>query len=201
MTLVTDPFDPAMVGLPYPKVSAEIVTLSHHHDDHSQSEKVTPTTRTELFVVDRPGEYEVGGVGIIGIRSWHDDKDGADRGENVIFTIQMDGVIVCHLGDLGHKLTDKQIDAIGQIDVLLVPVGGEYTIGPSEAMEAISALSPSVVVPMHYKRAGMNASFDKLATVDEFLEKSAIGEAKRLDKLTLTKATLPEEMEVFVLES
>ncbi len=202
MSVVTDPFDSKMVGLPFPKVTAEIVTVSHQHLDHNQVNQVKGTeNRAEPFVISRPGEYEIGGVGVIGIRSQHDDKKGEERGENVIFTIQIDGVIVCHLGDLGHELSDKQIERVGQIDVLLVPVGGTFTIGPRLAVETINALSPSVVVPMHYKRPSMGASFDQMVTVDEFLEKSGFGEVKRLEKLTLMKMSLPEEMEIVVLES
>src|SRR5688572_29430633 len=168
MSVVTDPFDSEMVGLTFPKVIAEIVTISHGHNDHNQSMKVKGTEdRAEPFVIDRPGENEVGGVGVIGIRTWHDDKEGAERGENIIFTFQIDGVIVCHLGDLGHKLSDKQIENIGQIDVLLVPVGGVYSLNPSQAVEAMNALSPSVVVPMHYKKTGMKEGFAEIATVEE----------------------------------
>lgn len=200
MTVVTDPFDSAMVGLSFPKVNAEIVSLSHQHHDHNQAEKVAGTdSRVQPFVVDRPGEYEVGGVAIMGIKSWHDDKEGVERGENVIFTFQIDGVIVAHLGDLGHKLSEKQVELIGGVDVLLVPVGGVYTIGPGVAVEVINSLSPSIVVPMHFKMSGMGATFDHLVTVEEFLEKAGFGEAKKVDKLVVTKESLPEEMEVVVL--
>ncbi len=200
MSVVTDPFDSKMVGLPYPKLAADIVTVSHQHNDHNDLSKVGGTPgRIEPFVIRRPGEYEVGGVGIIGIKSWHDDKEGAERGENIIFTLQIDGVIICHLGDLGVPLSEKQVELIGDIDVLLIPVGGKFTIGPSQAAAVIEELSPSIVVPMHYKAAGMSGEFAQLITVDEFLEKAGYGGAKREEKLVVTKATLPEEMEVVVL--
>lgn len=200
MTVITDPFDSKMVGIPYAKMVADVVSVSHQHPDHNDLSKVSATPgREEVFVVNRPGEYEVGGVGMMGIRTWHDDKEGAERGENVIFTFTIDGVIVCHLGDLGHSLSERQVELIGDIDVLLVPVGGGYTIGPSQAVQVIEALSPSIVVPMHYKVSGMGDGFSELVTVDEFLEKAGYGGAKKEDKLSVTKGSLPEEMEVVVL--
>jgi len=199
-SVITDPFDPKMVGLDYLRVSAEMVTVSHNHGDHNQVSRVTGTTSRETpFVIDRRGEYEASGIGAIAIKSWHDDKEGSERGENLIFVFQIDGVVVAHLGDLGHTLSDKQIAKIGVVDVLLIPVGGEYTIGPSEAVKVIEQLSPAIVVPMHYKLPGMTVQFEKLASVDDFLEKSGFENARREDKLSLTKTNLPEETEVVVL--
>lgn len=199
--VITDPFDSKMVGLPYPKGSAEIVTVSHGHDDHNQTEKISGTAnRMEPFVVDRAGEYEVKGIGVITIKTFHDDKEGSERGENMVNVIQMDGVIVAHLGDLGHVLSDKQVEKIGPVDVLLIPVGGKFTIGPSEAVKVIEQLSPSIVIPMHYKQPSMSEEFMALVTIEEFLEKSGF-EARREDKLVVTESSLPEEMEVVVLSS
>ena len=198
-SLVTDPFDPKMVGLDYSKVGAEIVTVSHGHSDHNQVKRVEGTsTRSEPFVVDRPGEYEVGGIGIIGVKTKHDSKEGKERGDNLIMVIQVDGIVVVHLGELGHVLSDKQVEKIGAVDILMIPVGGEVTIGPSEAVKVIEQLSPSVVIPMHYRMPGMGADFEGLITVEEFLDKSGF-EARREQKLSLGKGSLPEEMEVVVL--
>lgn len=198
MSVVVDPFNPEMVGLSYPKVSAEIVTVSHDHADHNDISRVLAGER-EPFVINRPGEYEVGGVGVIGMRTWHDGNKGEERGENIVYTFQIDGVIICHLGDLGHPLEEKQVENIGAIDVLLVPVGGEFTIGPTQAKEVIDSLSPSIVVPMHYKLPGMTSQFDKLATVEEFFEKSGLVKAREEDRLSVNKLSLPEDTEIVVL--
>src|SRR6185369_7759330 len=133
--LVTDPFDSSLVGLKYPKVEADIVTISHHHPDHDKSEQVSEVKK----IVDGPGEYEIGGVSIIGISSFHDDKKGAERGKNTIYLIEMDGLKLLHLGDLGHLLTDKEKSEIGDIDVMFIPVGGEYTIDAKTAYELVKS--------------------------------------------------------------
>lgn len=200
-TVVTDPFDSKMVGLNYPSgVSAEIVTVSHQHGDHNQVDRVKGTAnRAEPLVLDQPGEYEANGISVFGVSSWHDNEKGAKRGENVIFVFQIDGVTIAHLGDLGHELSKEKIEEIGPVDVVLIPVGGEFTIGPEEAKKVILELSPGIVVPMHYKAPGMTAEFDGLATVDQFLEKAGFEKVRREDKLKVDSSSLPEDTEVVVL--
>jgi L-ascorbate metabolism protein UlaG (beta-lactamase superfamily) len=195
-TLVTDPFDPKMVGLKYPRVSAEIVTVSHDHDDHNQAENVSGVKK----VISGPGEYEIMGVSIIGIPSFHDDKNGALRGKNTIYVIEMDGLRVVHLGDLGHKLSEKTIEEIGNVDVLMIPVGGEYTLGASEATAVVRDVEPRIVTPMHYQTKGLNPEvFKKLSGVDSFL--SDVGLAtEKMDKLAVKKDSLVEDQKVVVLE-
>lgn len=200
-SLVTDPFA-VQVGFSFPKTSADIVTVSHKHEDHGAFISVSGTIRREKpFVVEYPGEYEISGVSIFGVSAFHDLTEGAERGENIIYLIRMDGVNIVHLGDLGHLLSESQIGEIGEIDVLLLPVGGVYTIGPKEALEVISQLEPSIVVPMHY-RTGKHDSkrFGQLATVEEFLKEGGFEQSRKLDKLVLNKGQMPEEMEVVVLE-
>ena len=200
-SLVTDPFDPKLVGLDYGKVSAEVITLSHDHADHNASSRVTGTTKREIpFVVDSPGEFEASGIGVIAISSFHDDKQGADRGKNLICVIQVDGLVVAHMGDLGHVLSDKQVSRIGPVDILFLPVGGSYTIGPVVAIKVIDQLSPSIVIPMHYKVEGMSSSFDGLVTVDEFLDKGGFENVRTEEKLSVSSSSLPEETEVVVLK-
>lgn len=199
--MITDPFETAAVGLKMPKVSAEIVTVSHEHADHNNIKAVTGTaSRKEPFVINAAGEYEVGGIGVIGVQTFHDDKDGAERGKNLVYTYQIDNVIVCHLGDLGHKLSEDQVEDIGQVDILLAPVGGVFTIGGQEVVEVIGQLSPSIVIPMHYKAPGMISSFDGMATLQTFLEKSALGKARNEQTLKITQEELPEELEIVTLE-
>lgn len=199
--VITDPYDNKAVGLELPRMSAEVVTVSHDHDDHNAADRVQGTSdRKEPFVIDKPGEYEASGVSVIGVQSFHDDKEGSERGDNIIYVFKLDDIWVCHLGDLGHTLSNSQIKQIGQIDVLMVPVGGKYTVGPKKALKVIESLSPSLVIPMHYKQKGMNEQFDELVTVDEFLEKAALNGVERLDKISLSKTNLPDEMEVIVME-
>lgn len=199
--VITDPYDNKAVGLELPRMSAEVVTVSHDHKDHNAADRVQGTSdRKEPFVIDKPGEYEASGVSVIGVQSFHDDKEGAERGENIIYVFKLDDIWVCHLGDLGHTLSNSQVKQIGQIDVLMVPVGGKYTIGPKKALKVIESLSPSLVIPMHYKQKGMNKQFDELVTVDEFLEKAALNGVERMDKISLSKTNLPDEMEVIVME-
>lgn len=194
-TIVTDPYDSAKVGFKFPKLEANIVTLSHEHFDHNQSKLVGGDPK----VISGPGEYEIVGVSIFGTHTYHDDKKGEERGVNTVYTIDMEGVNVCHLGDLGHKLTDDQLDQIGNIDVLLVPVGGMYTIDPSEASDVVSQIEPKIVIPMHFKAEGMPEDFASLETVDAFIKEIGV-EPIRDSKLVVTSDKIPEEMQLVLLE-
>lgn len=199
-SVITDPFDSKMVGLSLPAVSAEIVTVSHQHEDHNQVDKVKGTAqRPEPLVLNQPGEYEANGISVIGVRSFHDDKKGSERGDNVMFVFQIDGIMIAHLGDLGHELSKNQVEELGPIDMLLLPVGGKFTIGPEMAKKTIATLNPSIVIPMHYKAPGMSSMFDELVTVDEFVEKAGFEQVTRTDKLKIEPAKLPDDTEVVVL--
>ena len=195
-TLVTDPFDPAMVGLKFAKVSADIITLSHDHKDHNMSDLVTGAK----MVIEGPGEYEVSEVSVVGISTFHDAEGGKIRGKNTVYVYEMEGLRLAHLGDLGHKLDDDVIEDLGTLDVLMIPVGGVYTIGPSEASEMVRAIEPSVVIPMHYKVAGINPdTFEKLSGVGEFLKEVALS-VEELEKIVIKKGDMLEgESKVVVL--
>ena len=161
-TVVTDPFDP-YVGISMPEISADIVTTSHLHKDHSSISLVGGNP----IVIDKTGLFEVKGVHVFGIESFHDDEMGAKRGLNVVFKFRIDGVNVCHMGDIGQECTPELVDAIGPVDVLLLPVGGNYTIDGERAKEYVDRLMPDIVVPMHYKSKGVEFDIDK---VDAFLK-------------------------------
>lgn len=200
-TVVIDPFDASIVGISFPKVAAEVVISSHNHPDHAAVERVSgTTTRPHPMVINAPGEYEVQGVSIFGYKTFHDNKEGVERGKNMISVVHMDEVVAAHLGDLGHTLNDKILEEVGEVDVLFVPVGGFYTIGPEQALEVIEQLEPSLVIPMHFRAPGMGSSFDKLATIEEFLKLAGAENARRETKLTVTQQSLPEDREVVVLE-
>lgn len=190
-TLVTDPFD-AKIGLKPPRTEANIVTVSHSHYDHNNIGAI----KGEPIIVDGPGEYSVKGVEIKGIACYHDNKQGKERGMNTIYTIETEGIKICHLGDLGHILSDEQIDKIGNVDILLIPVGGKYTIDTQEAIEVINQIEPRIIIPMHYKVNGLNIDLDK---VDKFAKE--MGASKQVSKLTIKKKELPsEETETIIME-
>lgn len=193
VTVVTDPFDPAFVGFKYPKTEADIVTVSHDHQDHN----FVSIVGGGPFIINQPGEYETKAVSVFGVSSSH----GGDRGENIVYLIEIDGLRICHLGDFGGDLSAEMIEEIGSADILCVPVGGKVTLGPDEAVDLISKIEPSIVVPMHFKSAGIDQKiFGDLKGVDDFLSEMGVEDKTALDKLSITKDKLPEETKVVVLE-
>ena len=194
--VVTDPYDSDMVGLKFPKISADIVTVSHSHKDHSDLTEISDYKK----VVKGPGEYEISGVSIIGISSFHDAIQGQERGKNTLYLIEIDDMRVVHLGDLGHKLTEATIEEIGGVDILMIPTGGVYTIDASLAAEIVREIAPSITIPMHYFVTGINEEeFGKLSGVDEFLKDVGLP-VENLDKLSIKKADIQEDKKVVVLE-
>jgi len=195
-SLITDPYIESEVGLKFPKVSADIVTVSHEHPDHNNVEAVKDIKKD----IRGAGEYEISGISIIGIPTFHDDKKGTLRGKNTVYIIEDGDLRLVHLGDIGHKLSEGVLEEIGVIDVMMIPVGGVYTIGPSDAAEIVREIEPSIVIPMHYQVPGLRKdTFEKLAQVDEFLKEVGLG-VERLDKLSVKKSDLLEEHKVVVLE-
>lgn len=193
--VVTDPYDSKKMGLKFPKLEANIVTVSHDHFDHNQSQLVGGGPK----VVSGPGEYEIAGVSIFGVHTYHDNMQGSQRGANTVYKMTIDEVNVCHLGDLGHKLTDGQLDQIGNVDVLLVPTGGIYTLDSSGASEVVSQIEPKVIVPMHFKVEGMTEGFRDLETVDVFIKELGIEPVKD-NKFVVAADKIPEETQLVVLE-
>ena len=199
-TVVLDPFDPKLVGLKFPKVEqVDVVTVSHEHPDHNAVAEVL-SGGSEPFVIQGPGEYEIKEIGVIGIGSYHDNSQGSERGKNTIYKLTIDGMNICHLGDLGHKLTDEQVDRIGEVDILMIPVGGKYTIDAERASEVVAQIEPTLVIPMHYKREGMGEAFEEVDGVDKFLKEMGAEGVEKLNKLTTSKDKLPENTTVVVLE-
>ena len=201
--IVTDPFDPGMAGLKFPRVAADIVTVSHGHADHNNVARIDlPAGKAggSPKVVSGAGEYEIKGVSIFGIPTFHDDKKGAERGSNTVYVMSIDKITVCHLGDLGHKLSEEQGGEIGSVDVLLVPVGGIYSLDSTHASEVVASLEPKVVIPMHYQIPGLSPEmFASLEPVDNFIKELGI-EPQKLDKYVINYGSLPEEMQLVVLE-
>ncbi len=174
-TVAIDPFKD--IGLKEPKLTADILLISHDHFDHANRAAVAG----EPNVIDMPGEYEYHGVMIEGLPSYHDTKQGAERGSNTIFSLTIDGIHLVHLGDLGHTLDDDTVSAIGDVDVLFVPVGGHFTIDAKAAAEVVQQLQPRVSVPMHYTVPAL--TIKELAGPDEFIKQVGL-QPIRLDKAT-----------------
>jgi len=196
--VITDPFDPKMVGLKYSGVEGEIVTVSHNHQDHNATNGVSGVKK----IVDGPGEYEISGVTIMGYKTYHDKKQGTEKGENTVYVIEAEDLRVVHLGDLGHQLSDDLVDEIGDVDVLMIPVGGFFTIGPKEAIEIISKVEPYFVIPMHYNAPGMEPGFaGKLLPLSDFLKESGMT-TETLPKFSLKKEDILEDQntKIIVLE-
>lgn len=196
-TLVTDPFDPKMVGIKFPSTEADIVTVSHAHEDHSNIGAITGNP----MIISGPGEYEIKEISILGFPSFHDDKKGAERGKNTIYVIEVEGIRICHLGDLGEDLSDQILEDLGDIDILMIPVGGGFTVSPGKAVEIVQAIEASIVIPMHYAEEGLNKeNFKGLSPVDVFLKEVGLT-VERLPKLSLKQFEIdPETQKVVILD-
>src|SRR3989344_6051851 len=196
-TLVIDPYDPKKTGYKLPKLEADIVLSTHQHFDHNYIEGVTGYS----LLIDGPGEYETKNTFIYGIPTYHDDKEGKDRGENTMYLIEIEGFTVLHAGDLGHDLSKETLEMIAGVDVLLIPVGGTYTIDAKTAVKVISSLEPGIVVPMHFQTEDLTDLSKDLDSVDKFLDEMGVEDtAKKQDKLKISsRSEIPEETEVVIL--
>jgi L-ascorbate metabolism protein UlaG (beta-lactamase superfamily) len=188
--LITDPPDPGL-GYSWGKPSAQIVTVSHPHPGHSHAAAVGGHPR----VVSGPGEYEVAGALITGIATFHDGERGGRRGKNTVYIIEMDGLRLCHLGDLGHELSSQQVGEMGDVEVLMVPVGGGSTINAAVAAQVVRSLEPRIIIPMHYRTELLSQGLDP---VEEFLKEMGV-RAEPEPRLTVSKASLPAETRVVLL--
>jgi L-ascorbate metabolism protein UlaG (beta-lactamase superfamily) len=192
-TVVIDPFDPEFVGLKLPKdLSADIALKTHDHGDHNNLSALTG----EPIQITGPGEYEIKGVAITGVEVYHDKQNGVERGKNTVYNIQIDNLNIVHVGDLGHQFSQAQLEEIGNCDILLIPVGGTYTIDAKDASEVVAQLEPRIVIPMHYKVEGLKFELDG---VDKFLKEMGKEDVIAQPKLTITRDKLPEEPQVVVL--
>ena len=191
VTVITDPYSPDL-GYSLNKTEANIVTVSHQHPGHSYVQGINNDPR----LVTGPGEYEIKGVLITGISTFHDQEQGQKRGKNTVYLIEVDEVSVCHLGDLGHALTAEQVEEIDDVDVLLLPVGGLSTINASMAAEVVRQIEPKAVIPMHYKTEALNW---ELEPVDKFLKEIGVNEIEPQPKLSFTQSNLPISTQVFLL--
>jgi len=192
VTLVTDPYESSFVGLKFPKhVDADIVTVTHQHRDHNATGQIEGSP----FIISGPGEYEIKGVGVVGIATHHD----AEKTQlNTVYHIVIDDINIVHLGDLGRMLTSEEVDELDGVDILFVPVGGKYTIDAATAAKVVAEIDPSVIIPMHYARPGL--TIEGLAPISEFLKEMGKESVVAQSKFTIAKGKLPEEKQVIVLE-
>ena len=191
--VITDPYA-AYSGLSYGEIkeSADIVTVSHEHGDHNNATAIQGNPE----VVKETTPVEIKGIKIHGVATYHDDANGGQRGSNTIFCFEMDGMKVCHLGDLGHLLGDKAAE-VGKADVVLTPVGGFFTIDATTATEVCGQLEPKVIIPMHFKND--KCAFP-IATVDDFLQgKSGVSHANA-SEVELKQNELPTATQIIVLQ-
>ncbi len=192
ITVVTDPFDNS-IGLKMPNFEANIITVSHNHYDHNNIKAL----RGQPFIVDSAGEYDIHGVMIEGIESYYDNQQGKESGKNIMYRIEFDDITVVHLGDLGHILDNKQLEKLVGTDILLIPVGGKYTLDATKAVEVVSQIEPRIVIPMHYKVAGSKVDVDG---VEKFIKEMGVKPTEE-EKLKISKKDLPQEdMELVVFK-
>jgi len=188
---VTDPYPPT-IGLKLSRLDADLVTVSHEHENHSYTQAVR-----DAYEIHGPGEYEVAGISVIGVPTFHDEEKGARKGRNTVYLLEIDDVRVCHLGDLGHRLDDAEAEAISSPDVLLVPVGGRNAMNAAQAAEVVRQLEPRYVVPMHYAIPGLKRELD---SIDRFLKEMGVTASEPQPKLSVQASSGEYETKVIVLE-
>jgi L-ascorbate metabolism protein UlaG (beta-lactamase superfamily) len=197
VSIILDPYESGAFGgaLAYGKIEdkADLVLTSHEHNDHNYTKDI----KGNFTLINGSGTYKIGGITIQAIPSYHDSSQGTERGTNLIFVIEVDGITIAHLGDLGHGLDKTTLVAMGKIDVLLLPVGGFYTIDAQEATKAMRQLNPPVTIPMHYKTTKCDFP---IAPVGDFtVDKKAVRILSG-SEIEITRLSIPTEPEVFVLQ-
>jgi L-ascorbate metabolism protein UlaG (beta-lactamase superfamily) len=193
ISVLLDPYDPELVGRKMSKQDADVVITTHQHRDHNYLGAVK---NDDYLLLDSPGEYEIKESEFVGVEAFHDEKEGAERGKVTMFSFNVDGIKIAHLGDLGTELTSSQLDCLDGVDILMIPVGGVKTIDAKTAVKVISQIEPKIVIPMHY---GAIPTIP-FAPVDDFLHEMGV-KPETQDKLKLQKKDLPEELQVVVLNS
>lgn len=193
-SILIDPFSKD-IGLKPPRIKDDLILVTHNHYDHNNTEDAPP----QAMIIDGPGEYEKQDIYVRGIISYHDKVQGKERGLNTIYVIKTEDITVCHMGDFGQdKFEEHQIDNIGDIDILMIPVGGKYTIDYKEAVGVVGQVEPKIIIPMHYKIKNLNLDIDGS---EKFIKELGLTPEK-VDKLKIAKKNLPtEEMKLVVFNA
>lgn len=186
LTIVTDPFSKE-IGLTPPRFRADVVLVSHNHDDHNNADSLSG----EPFLIRSPGEYEIKGIYVHGISTFHDASEGQERGLNTMYLIEAEGLRILHMGDFGeNEMRSETLDRIGSVDILMIPVGGTYTITGDQAAKIVKDIEPKFLIPMHYNIPGLKIA---LADVAEFLKEIGNPQAPSQEKLTIKKKEVNED--------
>jgi L-ascorbate metabolism protein UlaG (beta-lactamase superfamily) len=191
-SVVADPYDHRTVGYDALKLKADIVTVSHEAPGHS----FVSAVKGQYHLIAGPGEYEIGGVFITGVQTNGTKKRDPNETRNTLYVFDFDGLTIAHLGDLNHVPSQTEIEALGNVHIALVPVGGGGGLNAAKAVEMISLLEPGIVIPMHFGTAAGNI---KLASVSKFLKEMGLGAIEPQPSLKITKSSVPEETKVVVL--
>ncbi|MEK7099141.1 MAG: MBL fold metallo-hydrolase [Patescibacteria group bacterium] len=192
LVVAIDPFSKD-IGLTPPRFKADVALVTHGHFDHNNIASLAG----EPFVITGPGEFEVKGITVRGISTYHDKVLGKERGMNTIYRIEMEGISLLHMGDFGEeKVREETLEEIGDVDVLMVPVGGTYTITGTEAAKITKQIEPAFVIPMHYKLSGVKAN---LESAEQFLKDMGASKTEIMEKLTIKKKDIPEEGKAVVV--
>ena len=193
-TIVTDPYDES-TGLKLPSLSSDVVVVSHNHPNHNNVKAING----EPKIFNWPGEYETQNIYFKGIHSFHNPKDDPEQNENTIFTITFKNIHICHLGDQGTKLTPEQLEKVGEVDILFVPIGSKDTINAKKAKEVVEQIEPRIVIPMVYHTEGSTIGLD---TLEPFLAEMGAKNIEPIDCFTVKRSELPEDnSKVVILNS
>lgn len=186
VTVVFDPFDPSMLGLKLPRLTADVLALTHDHPDHNYVQGVGG----EYFLIKGPGEYEVKQVFVYGVPGFHDASGGSERGSNTMYVLEAEGMSLAHLGDIGQtELSPEQLEHLEGVDILVLPVGGVYTVNAKQAAALVSEIEPRLIIPIHYQLPGLKI---KLEPVEKFVHELGL-KPEIVDKLKVSAKDLPQE--------
>lgn len=192
--ILTDPFN-KMLGYKLPEIEANIVSTSHNHNDHNNVNAV----KGSFTHINEAGGFSEAGIEIKGVETFHDKVSGAKRGKNIIYNFKVDEINVCHCGDLGHILSSNQIQEIGNVDILLIPVGGTVTLNASDAVEVVKQLKPTIVIPMHYRTKALGIMGFLFGKVDKFVSASGL-KVKEYEELELTQRDIKDHSGIVILK-
>jgi L-ascorbate metabolism protein UlaG (beta-lactamase superfamily) len=188
VTVVTDPHDGKSLGIASPDAKADLVLVTHDHFDHNC---VSVVSGPNTSVIKKPVMTVEHGVRVEGVSAFHDSSGGSKRGQMTLFKFELDGTTFCHLGDLGHKLDDATVEKLAPVDVLFVPVGDVFTVGPQDAKAVVDSISPKVAVPMHYRVPGLGLSIQPVQSFLKLCDQGSI--VKVGNEVEFSEEDLPDK--------